>query len=235
MSPTLKKSNYQRHLGTKKHLSKKAQVIRSTWKCNICHKTYSTIFNYQRHLNSEKHLTSKKFNEGISAFLNNNCSEEEFTEFVNNSRSKLLKINSSSQDKWKCYLCDESFSKKSNFQRNLTRAIHRENVLKTDEIKNISVINNNNYELRRIESAFQNRLETFLITNTNNKKKVDNLATFLEGTTDFLLFAINKQLETKTALLVNLKVCAKFKRITSEEQEFALKTSNIKIFRNDMV
>src|SRR6266576_3432616 len=160
-----KRSNYQRHLGTKKHLSKKAQVIRSTWKCNICHKTYSTNFNYQKHLN---------------------------------------------------------------------RAKHRENVLKTDKIKNISIINNNNYELRKIESAFQNRLETFLITNTNDRKKVDNLATFLEGTTDFLLFAIKKQLETKTALLVNLKVCAKFKRITGEEQEFALKTSNIKIFRNDV-
>src|SRR6266550_7696683 len=201
-----KRSNYQRHLGTKKHLSKKAQVIRSTWKCNICHKTYSTNFNYQKHLNSEKHLTSKKFNEEFSAFLNNNHSEEEFTTFANNNRSELLKINSTSQDKWKCNVCDESFSQKYNFQRHLTKTAHRKNVLKTNKIRNISIINNNNYELRKIESAFQNRLETFLITNTNDRKKVDNLATFLEGTTDFLLFTINKQLETKTALLVNLKV-----------------------------
>src|SRR6266576_1495762 len=204
------------------------------WKCMLCDESYCKRSNYQRHLNSEKHLASKKFNEEFSAFLNNNRSEDEFTAFANNNRSELLKINSTSQDKWRCNVCDESFSQKYNFQRHLTRTAHQKNVLKTDKIRNISVINNNNYELRRIESAFQNRLETFLITNTNDRKKVDNLATFLEGTTDFLLFTIKKQLETKTALLVNLKVCAKFKRITGEEQEFALKTSNIKIFRNDI-
>jgi len=132
---------------------------------------------------------------------------------------------------WECSHCNETFAKRFNYQRHLTTRKHRNNV---SRIAAVTLINESKYEVRKLDSAFQSRIQTILIQPSKFCKEDNNIATFLEGARQFLLTTLHDQLEKKNALKVNLKMqCEYEKPSNGDETEFALKTSNLCIFRND--
>ena len=150
---TTKKSNYNRHLETKKHIRNinKERIKKSTIKCPYCDKTFTRKDSLIRHMNQRCKITKKIAN--IQPITSKNLVYHQTI------APSLPIINNDTEDKWTCPKCSFTFKHHSSYYRHKKKNTCS-NFNKQEIIQSI----------KDIQPNYENDLRNILIKLKNNTK-----------------------------------------------------------------